>query len=243
MNAMLRSCRQFLLLILILLGVAWASSEGYLWLLRWRAEKLLTDVRSLQVDRGGWPDAQRLMTRWGHWGTSSATCTPDACAYRISLIQALPETLVGHPGKGAKNWLPKMVGHLGMRSAAARAEFTVEHGVVTATWFGEQVTLPVQDWNSSMDYVPYLSASSGEDSKYRDHFPEWHPLHTDRRVEPYPNGMNVVFSPQEEASEQALLMDFRFSCITRLRPCRDAGEFLPEGERMVQELQHLAGTR
>ena len=240
---MLRSCRQFLLLILILLCAAWVSGEGYLWLLRWRGEKLLTDVRLLQVDRSGWQDAQGLMAKWGHWGASSASCTAEACTYRIDLIQALPESMVGSPGNSAKNWLPKMVGHLGLRSAAARAGFTVEHGAVTTKWFGEQVTLPVQEWDRSANYVPYISASSAEDAKYQEHFPEWHPLHSDRRVQPYPNGMSVIFSPQEEASERALLMDFRFSCITRLRPCRDAGEFLPEGERMVQELKHLTGTR
>ena len=240
---MLRSCRQFLLLILILLGVAWASSEGYLWLLRWRAEKLLTDVRLLQVDRSGWTDAQRLMAKWGHWGTASSPCTTDGCAYRINLIQALPETMVGSPGKGVKNWLPKIVGHLGLRSAAVRAGFIVEHGVVTTKWFGEQVTLPVQEWDRSANYVPYITASSAEDAKYQEHFPEWHPLHSERRVQPYPNGMSVIFSPLEEASERALLMDFRFSCITQLRPCRDAGEFLPEGGRMVQELPHPSGTR
>jgi hypothetical protein len=240
---MLRSSRQILLTILILLGAAWASGEAAQWLLRWRAQKLLTDVRSLEVNRSGWPDAQQIMTKWAQWGKSSASCTAEACAYQINLIQVLPPMLVGYPGVGVKNWLPKMVGHLGLRSGAARAGFSVEHGVVTEKWFGEQVTLPVREWGLPAGYVPYLSVSSGGNSRFHERAGEFPHLHPNRLVRTYPNGMNVSFSPEEEAPEQALLMDFRFSCITQLSPCRNAGDILPEGWRMLQEQQHQASTR
>lgn len=240
---MLRFCRQLLLLVLFLLCAVWVSGEAYQWLLRWRAEKLLSDVRTLQVNRSGWQDAQLLMARWAKWGTSSPICSAESCTYRIDIVQALPQTLGGTPDKGAKNWLPKLAGHLGLRGGAARAEFIVKHGAVVSRTFGEQVTLPVQDWNLSVDYIPYLTASSGVAANFHEHIPDSNPLHPTRKVLVYPNGLVVNFAPDEEPSEQALLMDFRFSCITQLRPCRSAGDMLPEGQRMLQEKQHQAGTR
>ena len=243
MNAMLRSSRQVLITILILLCAAWASGEAYQWLLRWRAGRLLTGVRSLEVNRSQWPDAQKMMARWGQWSVPKASCTAESCVYQINLIQSLPPILGGHPGTGVNNWLPKIVGHLGLRSSAARAGFTVEHGIVTSKWFGEQVTLPVEDWNISGDYVPYLSVSSGAFSRFHQRASEFPHLHPNRMVQAYPHGLNVMFDPQEDPSEQALLLDYRFSCFTQLRPCRSEGDMLPEGWRMLQEQQRQSNTR
>ena len=243
MNAMLRSSRQVLITILILLAAAWASGEAYQWLLRWRAGNLLSDVRSLEVNRSQWPDAQKMMARLGQWSVPKASCTAESCVYQINLIQSLPPVLGGHPGTGVNNWVPKIVGHLGLRSSAARAGFTVEHGIVTSKWFGEQVTLPVEDWNISGDYVPYLSVSSGGFSRFHARASEFPHLHPYRMVQAYPHGLNVMFDPQEDPSEQALLLDYRFSCFTQLRPCRSEGDMLPEGWRMLQEQQRQSNTR
>ncbi len=243
MNSILRLCRQLLLFLLILLAAAWVSGEGFQWLLRWRAERLLTDVRSLDISRSGWPDAQKLMTKWGQWSIPTANCTAESCTYQINLVQTLLPFLGGSPDKGAKNWLPKMVGHLGLRSAAARAGFTVQHGVVTEKWFGEQVTLPVQDWDPAEGYVPYLSVSSRDSSKFHEHPRDPDQLYPNRLVRTYPHGMNASFASDEEPAEQALLLAYRFNCITQIQPCRDVADILPEGWRTMQEEQHRANTR
>jgi len=237
MNAMLRTCRQILLVILVLLAAAWATGEAEQWLLRWRANKLLSDVRSLEVERSGWADAQQVMRKWGQWGSYKGSCTSQACMYQINLVQTLPPVLGGYPGKGVNNWLPKLMGHLGLRGGAARAGFAIEQGVLTQMWFGEQVTLPVQDWDLSGHYVPYLSVASGGYSRFPLHTSEFPHLHPYRMVQAYPHGMTVIYSPEEAPAERALLLDFRFTCITRLRPCRSEGEMLPEGWRMLQEQQ------
>ncbi len=243
MNAMLRSCRQVLFFVLFLLAAAWVFGEGYQWLLRWRAERLLSDVRALDVNRSGWAEAQKMMQRWGQWSVPTAKCSAESCTYQIDLVQSLYPMLGGTPSKGAKNRLPKMVGHLGLRSAAARAGFTLQHGVVTEKWFGEQVTLPVQDWDLSAGYVPYLSVSSHESSTFHDHVRDPDQLFANRLVRIYPYGMNASFAVNENPSEQALLMDFRFNCITQIRPCRDVVEMLPEGWRTLQAEQHPANPR
>ncbi len=37
-------------------------------ILGWRAERLLADVRALDLGKSTWVDAQSIMTRWGAWG-------------------------------------------------------------------------------------------------------------------------------------------------------------------------------
>src|SRR5437870_3669974 len=96
--------RRSLLAVLILLGAAWLRAQGAQWLLRLRAEKLLTDIRSLKVNRSSWADAQKLMSKWGEY---RGVCTAQGCKYGIHFEHSLPKSLIGYPDKGVKNWLPR----------------------------------------------------------------------------------------------------------------------------------------
>lgn len=58
MNAALKGLRQLLITMLVLLCAAWASGLGAQWLLRYRAQRLLADIRSLNVNHSNWSDAQ-----------------------------------------------------------------------------------------------------------------------------------------------------------------------------------------
>jgi hypothetical protein len=233
MRSFLQRCRQLLFAVLFVLAVAWVFGFGAQWLLRWRAEKLLADIRALQVNRGTWSDAQQLTQKWSQWATPKAGCTSDNCTVQISLIQALPPILVAEPG--ARNRLPRLADHIGLRSAAARAGFTVEHGVVTTKYFGEQTTLPARDVGSSEGYTPYLSVSSAETVHFREIAGDSKLAHPNRMAQHLKSYLQVSFSPDEDPAEQSALMDFRFSCLTRLRPCETEGDILPEGARMIQQ--------
>ena len=77
MNLALKRFRQILLAILFLLGVVWIQAEVSQWFLRWRAEHLLTDVRSLDLNRSGWSDALGGRT------------SPGAAGFRLRQARAL----------------------------------------------------------------------------------------------------------------------------------------------------------
>ncbi|MDR3745400.1 MAG: hypothetical protein P4K80_04635 [Acidobacteriaceae bacterium] len=235
MNTARNSSRQFFLALLVLLVASWASGEGAQWLLRWRAEKLLADVRSIHVDRSQWADAQRMMQQWNRWGAPVEGCTAEKCDYRINLVQSLPPILGASPQGGVRNLLPRLANLVGLRSTAARAGFTVENGVITSRWFGEQVTPPVADSMPTTEYIPYLSVLSEESAKFR--LPtEGHPrLHPNRTAQPVNNYLVVGFTPDEDPSEKAALLDFHLSCITQLLPCHSESEILPEGWKLSQE--------
>jgi hypothetical protein len=243
MHSLLQRFRQILLILFAILGVAWISGEAAQWLLRWRAEKLLADIRTLQVNHSTWPDAQQTTEKWAQWGAPKPGCTADACTVQIDLVQTLQPFLVGSPQVGARNWLPRIVDHTGLRSVAARAGFTVEHGIVTSRWFGEQVTLPVRDWGPPDGYIPYLSASSAATSHFREIVGDSPLLHPNRTLQHTQGYIQVSYSPAEDPAEQSALMDFRFSCLTQLRPCHSVGDILPEGLRMLQQQELPSPSR
>lgn len=243
MSLALNHVRKLLLTLLLLLCVAWVFGEAAQQLLRWHAQHLLADIRALQVNHTTWSDAVPTMQKWSRWGSAKADCSDVACEYRIDLIQTLPPLLIGSPNASAKNWLPRLMDQIGLRSAAVRAGITVEHGTVTSRWFGEQVTLPIRDWSAPDDYIPYLSVASTESAHFHDHTADHtlqHPNHTAQHVKTY---LDISFSPEEVPSEQSALMDFRFNCITRFRPCHNQSDILPEALRMLQEPPLSAPSR
>jgi hypothetical protein len=243
MHSLVQRLRQLLLALLLILCAAWISGEAFQWLLRWRAVRLLADIQTLQVNRSTWPDAQRIAEKWAQWGNPKPGCSAEACTVQFNLIQTLPPFLVGSPDAGARNVLPRIVDHAGLRSAAARAGFTVEHGIVTARWFGEQVTLPVREWGSPNGYIPYLSASSEQTSHFREIAGDSRLLHPNRMIQHKESYVQLTYSPSEDPAEQSALMGFRFSCLTQLRPCESVGDLLPEGQRMLLELKLTPPSR
>jgi hypothetical protein len=235
---LLQRARGLAIAILILLCLAWAFAEAEQQLLSHRAQQLLSGIRPLEAGRSTWSGVQPLLRTWSDQTTTKGPCTFDACTAQIDLVEALPAIAIGTPGTGAHNWLPRLVDHLGLRgSSAARAGIVVEHGIVTARWFGEQVSLPVRDWHPTDDYVPYLSVSSSETSELAKFTAGQTLLHPNRMVQHKASYIAVTFSPQEDAAEKSALMDFRFDCITRFSPCESHAGILPEALRMLEERQ------
>jgi hypothetical protein len=239
MNKVAVWCRRLLFAVLFVFVIAWVETQGAQWILRTRGQHLLADVRSLDVNHSRWPDAQQLIAKWGQRGAPVGDCNPEACIYRIAIVQVLPQSLTGYPDPGVKNWLPRIVNHLGLRSSAVRAGFSVQHGIVSSKWFAEQVALPVSAWNfppGQPRVVPNLAVSSGEFSS----FPEVATglvLHPYRHVRDWQGryGVTAQFLPQEDPAEQAALMDFSLSCITQFSPCLNEGQILPAAWRDLQE--------
>jgi hypothetical protein len=64
-------------------------------ILRWRAERLLADMRELQSHKSTWADAQKIMTRWGAWGSYEGSCTGKHCEYRVVIVDTLSTLIWG----------------------------------------------------------------------------------------------------------------------------------------------------
>src|SRR5438046_1978981 len=66
---------------------------------RRRAERLLAEMRSLEVGKSTWADLQTLKTRWGAWGHYKGNCTANKCDYSIAVSDmadgSLPMRILG----------------------------------------------------------------------------------------------------------------------------------------------------
>jgi len=92
------------------------------------AEALLTDIKSLNVNRSSWSDAQGFMMRWGHWGQWYGSCNEEDCSYsvRICYLSSVYPSFVFEEGPHLSARILEL---LGLRSAAVTARFDIVHGV------------------------------------------------------------------------------------------------------------------
>jgi len=204
--------------------------------LRWRAEKLLVEIQSLQVNHSTWADVEPLLARWKKIGEISKNCAPDDCVYEVIFRHVLPPSLRGYTDNGVQNYLPRVINRIGLRSVAGViGGFTVKSGVVTQRSFAEIVSLPVRVWfDRGGAYVPDLSVGSSEKDQFNRFDRHFYPYRTARNMKG-PYGLIVTFLPQEQAGIRTALMDFRLYCITRFSPCLSEEEILPEGAKLLQE--------
>src|SRR4051812_1745853 len=72
-------------LAVLLAFIGWSVVEIRQWLFRYKAQALLADINSLDVNRGTWSDARNLMSRWGRWGSWYGNCGPESCSYSIRI--------------------------------------------------------------------------------------------------------------------------------------------------------------
>jgi len=230
MSRMWTWCRRVFVATLLVVCCAWIGAEARQWLFRWRAERLLSDIRGLELNKSGWTDAQRLMMRWGSWGQTYAPCTRLSCQYQIYMDDRLPLGFEETFNPDGPHRLLRILDHVGIRSAGLRAGFEVKNGVVIDKGFGLMILLPVRDWfEPSGRYVHELDAYSSAGARLlgepRDLLR--HPNHAVRQIRVY---LEARFTPEEASEEQASLMRFHFHCITRWTPCTNREEILPTAE-------------
>jgi hypothetical protein len=210
------------------------------WLFRMRAESLLADIKSLNVDRSSWADAQTLMTHWGRWGGWYGSCSDRDCSYNIRIYH-LPLVYPAFVFEDGPHLTTRILELSGLRSAAVTASFHVVHGVVREKGFGMSVALPVSKWITPKSgfwltdrigstYWPSLDVASFEGTKLRGANPSTVAKHPNRGFIQRRTILEASFTPEEIPAERAALTDFHFDCITRWVACSSLEELLPRAE-------------
>jgi hypothetical protein len=224
--------------IVALLCLVWAWLEAGQWVLRWRGERLLKDIATVNVGVSKYNDAEAIIRKWGKVGSVEESCNGDICGAWVRITHRLPIGLSGDPEHDSRVYLLRIIDHLGLRSEAVGAGFRAQHGIVTARGFGEDTGLPVRNWYvRGGAYVPDLLVSSEETSRFTEFQTPYLKPNRPNRIAKYmkgPYGLTVTYTPQENAAEQAALMNFHFSCLTQFIPCEIEGQILPEGWRTFQ---------
>lgn len=197
-------------------------------ILRWRAERLLADVRELQSHRGTWADAQELMTRWGLWGSYDGSCTKEQCDYSILLTSPLDTFVSDNIARYPSIPLPpRLYALLGEKSGYIEATLQIKQGLVTESRFQLYMGLLIGRETAVNEFEPYQFRS-------------------DRLLHPeYWIGVNggctgcikfeTEYTPLAGREKIRELTDFNFSCLTRLFSCKTEADIMPAAWRQYKE--------
>jgi len=198
-------------------------------LLRRRAERLLTDIRSLEIQRAPYSDVQNVRGEWKRLAHFEGNCTEAACTLEISWA----DFYLRHVDLFVRlNTLHSfLLG--GGRPERIKARVVVENGLVNGKGLYVVVVVPgyraAEGWWS--DYALLANAYSVS------RFSEFRPpptTHPDYLVGK-PDGcdgpcreVHFIFSPSADSATINRLMQFDLSCLTRwIHPCRVEGDIMP----------------
>ncbi len=215
-------------------------------IMRHRAERLVEEMRQLEVNKSTWDDLQGIRTRWGAWGHYEGECTTKKCDYRIDL-EDLP---------GRQTW-QRVIAYLGHSNmAVAMLDIQVEDGLVRMTTFDLWTLVPKgygarweREEPQPAGYVPYSSGSYTLIARATSRFPIEHlccywpgPVPHPEYVLSKPSGCEgclaiwTAFEPRASITTKARMTDFNFSRITRWRPCADEEDIMPDaGKEMAED--------
>ena len=204
-------------------------------LLRHRAERLLSSIRTLELRKSNWEDAQRLIHHWGSWGDDKGRCTSGGCLYTIELTDRLLNTARSHP-KLFKlwSWLYRPYSFLGGRPTRVIASFTVKDGIIWRKSYELIVTVPPEK-GPDAPFGGYGYDLIGRARTVSNFYPRQTPqvlLHPEYQVWS-PGGCKICkavvaeYTPYAAHSDIQRLMNFNLSCITSREPCREKNEILP----------------
>jgi hypothetical protein len=241
--------------VLVPLAALFLSVQGEQWLLRYRAQRLSTDMHQIRLYRSTWTDAQRLMKKWGAWGHYDGSCTATSCKYEIEMDS------ISHNNSRIPRhvWLDWLLIHdrfnlyqwFGGRSSAFYTSFTVHDGTIWRESATMGVSVPRRgmkrfigaDTNLELEDIE-KSLSIGAVSYQRLHRTLENPFVFIGGAEqldnhPYykvgrPDGCMincqigvVYFSTHTPMAEIERLTSYDFSCFTRFHACAELEDLLP----------------
>jgi hypothetical protein len=191
---------------------------------RHRAERLLDDVRSVQLRRSTWQDAQRVMARWDEWATFSRFCSRENCTVRIELDELMRFRLRHPDTRRYFIWLERLFGG---REATVFAGLTVFNGVIWEKEYGVVIAVaPKAEEDGDFGYLLFANARTVPHPRERS---VGHPEYSDASPGGCEGCLGVIaqFTPYADDGVIGKLMDFNLACLTRWRPCRNQADVLP----------------
>jgi hypothetical protein len=222
-------------LALILVTIATVQFQQRL--LRYRAEQLMADMHQVRLYQSTWPDAQRIMNRWGAWGHYDGTCTAAQCGYEIAL------TDISYRKFG---WLMQHGGFrvyslFGGRATRLSVSFTVKDGTLWRETAGIAVTATPELLSAADEFPLTLRVLTKSRQRLRRTEDDWWIMGADNQLaeHPYykagrPGGCEinceeavVTYSTRTPPAEIDRLTSFNLSCLTQFSSCIELEQLLP----------------
>ena len=206
------------------------------YLLRWRAERLQSDIRLLELRRGTYDDARQLESRWLNY-TKEGVCKPYWCDLQIVLNNTSSrhlEFLLNHLAVRA------IYHRLGGRVAGTYAFIRVRDNLLWEKSISLGIeTLTIEPDGRRVEY--WLAGSIGTD----DHFTWVSARHPEYQIGG-PNACTscregwVYFTPFADPQDVLRLTDLNFACLTRWRHCAEQADILPTAWKELRKKQRNA---
>lgn len=224
-------------------------------ILRWRAERLLADIREIQMGKSTWADAQKLMYRWRKWGTWVGTCNADECEYQVALqdsLQSLPtffwtDTDLKRHSEGRKYspWQLRLYSLLGGRVALVYAYVRVKDGII---WRKSYEVETPRHFFADGFIDPLVGDAEGTTHFKPSH--DWpmlaqHPEYSIMAAGPCEgcrDGACTIcemiqahFTPFADPAIVNELLDFNLSCLTSWHECEEPKEIAPAAWKLYTQ--------
>lgn len=192
------------------------------YLLRRDAERLLSDLKSLEMRKSTYEDARQVIDRWSAETRQEGPCQPYWCDVRISLggfATRHQMFFANHPHLGhLYYWLS------GKRGGLVEGFIRVRKNVVWGKGMETIVASSVRAKDGRrLDTLLIGKARSG--SPYR--ISSLHPEYEVASDSGCCQEAHVTFTPYTNPAEVNRLMDIGLSCLTRWHPCETKADILP----------------
>jgi hypothetical protein len=202
-------------------------------ILRWRAERLLADVRELQSHESTRAEARKLLTRWDAWDdawdSDNNSCARESCEYYIRLVDSFTtfiQRYVDHyPRLLLLIWPAEL---LGEKDTLIEVVFRIDKGIVEESRFRMYVGGRDEGMARAVNgFVVW------------DNFRVERLQHPEYYAEKYPGCTGCIrfetaFTPFAGRDKIRELTDFNFSCITRWSPCTTEADVMPSAWKLYQ---------
>lgn len=223
------------------------------YVLRWRAEQLLADIRQIQMGKSTWADAQRLMHRWGKWGRWEGSCDARSCDYQIAMqdaSNALPtffftqtDLQLRSEKRDYSRWQLRLYSILGGRVAQVYAEIRIKNGIIWTKAYTVQT--PRDSHEMGTDDL-LIGTAEGTTHLNPDDWPipSNHPEFQIRAAGPCEgcNGgcticelIQTRVTPFADPGAMSQLFEFNLACISSWRECEEPREIMPSAWRLFRQ--------
>jgi hypothetical protein len=201
-----------------------------------RAERLLVDMRSLELRKSTFSDAQSVADRWISEEEQKGPCQRSWCDTEFSL-QNIAWRFAGFFGNHQR--ILSFYRRTGGRAAFVRASVRVRNDIVWGKSFAVYVdSTSIDNGNGGRFYFTLIGrVQSGSLSRISALHPEY--------AIGSPGGCtgciegHVVYTPFADAADVQRLSEVNLDCLTRLRPCATQGDILPSAwKELANEQNH-----
>lgn len=243
----------------VCLAVMVGVVQGQQWLLRWRAERLLADVRAIQLGKSTVTDAQHLMDKWGAWGERQGDCAKDWCEFHVSFddpSNALGRFPVLDDGQWESRlrwprWMNRPYRWAGGRFAEVEADFEVRHGMIWSKSFAVLITPLPEEYDTHGELAPISESSvvgrarSSSNCFHRGYGASnaiFSAANPEVCLDFDGQWALSQFTPFADESAIRQLMDFNLDCITSWKGCRTAKGLMPAAASMFEDSMRQANA-